>query len=94
MITLGISHKQLLRIAKLNTEEFKAIRKRRRPYNRLGFAYQLTFVRLANRFPVQRAFEILDELLTFISVQLDIPAQSIEDYQQRRETTKGSSASI
>ena len=76
MNTLGFSHEQLLRLAKLNTEDLKEIRKRRRPYNRLGFAYQLAFVRLANRFPMQRPFEIVDEILTFVSVQIDIPTQS------------------
>lgn len=86
MNTLGFSHEQLLSIGKLIPEDFQEIRKRRRPYNRLGFAYQLAFVRLTNRFPMQQPFEIVDELLTFVGVQLDIPAQTIEGYQQRRET--------
>ena len=76
MNTLGFSHEQLLHIAKLTPEDFQEIRKRRRPYNRLGFAYQLAFVRLVNRVPMQQPFEIVDEILTCVSVQIDIPTQS------------------
>jgi hypothetical protein len=32
------------------------------PAHRLGFAYQIAFVRLFNRFPRQQPFEIVDEL--------------------------------
>ena len=46
--------------------------RRRRKHNRLGFVYQLAFVRVYNRFPIQRPnFEINHELLTFVGVQLD-----------------------
>jgi len=86
MNTLDFSHEHLLRIAKLTAEDFKEIHKRRRPHNQLGFGYQLAFVRLANRFPTQQPFEIVDEILAFVSVQLDIPSPSIEAYHQRRET--------
>ena len=40
-----------------------------------GFAYQIAFVRLAHRFPLQQPLEIVDELLTYVGVQLDIPAE-------------------
>jgi hypothetical protein len=34
----------------------------RRPQNRLGFAYQLAFVRLLNRSPKQQDFEVIEAL--------------------------------
>lgn len=80
------THQQLLSIAKLSQADLKMIDQCRRDYTRLGFAYQLGFVRLANRFPAQRPFEIDDELLTFISVQLDTPSSLIQAYLQRQPT--------
>ncbi len=41
----------------------------RRDHNRLGFAYQLGFVRLFSRFPAQQPLKICDELLSFVSLQ-------------------------
>ena len=63
MKTSPYSRQQLLSIAKLTPEDFQRIYRCRRPHNRLGFAYQLAFVRLANRFPAQLPFEIDEELL-------------------------------
>ena len=40
----------------------KEILQRRRDHNRLGFAYQMAFVRLVNRFPAQQPLEVLPEL--------------------------------
>jgi len=80
------SHQQLVEGAKLSADDLKEIEQRRRPHNRLGFAYQLAYVRLFNQFPSQLAFEIEEELLAFISVQLVIPTESIHEYTQRRET--------
>ncbi len=80
------SHDEFLLIAKLKPEDIVEIHKRRRENNRLGFAYQLAFVRLHNRFPAQQPLEILDELLTYIAIQLDIPETAIVAYQRRRQT--------
>ena len=49
----------------------------RRAHNQLGFAYQVGFVRLLNRFPKQEPFEVLDELLLFTSVQLGVDSTLI-----------------
>lgn len=70
--------------AQLTTEDLEQIRQRRRDYSRLGFAYQLAFVRLLNRFPVQQPFEVIDEILTYVGIQLDIPTAKIADYSRRR----------
>jgi hypothetical protein len=36
-------------------------------HNRLGFAYQMGFLRLTGRFPTQQPLEILDDLLAFVA---------------------------
>ena len=83
---LPYAHHQLQVAAKLTTVDIQEIQQRRRDHNRLGFAYQLVFVRLANRFPVQQPFELDEELLTFVSIQLDLPTQLIQTYAQRQST--------
>ena len=82
----NVSHEQILRMAQFSAEDLTEINQRRRAHNQLGFAYQLAFVRLTNRFPIQQPLEVNEELLTFVSVQLAIPAQLIQVYTQRRST--------
>ncbi len=64
------TRRQLRREAALTEADLEEIRQCRRPHNRLGFAYQLSFVRLLNRFPNQQPFEVVEELAIFTSVQL------------------------
>lgn len=81
------TREQLLVLAKLTAEDLEEIERRRRDHNRLGFAYQLAFMRVYNRFPIQRpSFEIDHELLTFVGVQLDISVDEIEHYHPRQPT--------
>ena len=86
MSTVRFSHQEIVREAKFSPEDMAEIQKRRQEHTRLGFAYQLAFVRLAHRFPAQQPLEIIDELLTYVGIQLDIPAENIESYQQRQPT--------
>ena len=72
--------------ARLTAEDLEQIRQRRRDYNRLGFAYQLAFVRLLNRFPSQQPFEVIDEILTYVSIQLSISTALITQYTKRQKT--------
>jgi len=58
----------------------KEVAKCRRDHNRLGFAYQIGFARLFNRFPAQQPLEINDELLSFVAVQMNIDSERISDY--------------
>ena len=44
----------------------------RRPHKRLGFAYQVAFVRLFDRFPQQQPFELFEELVWFSAAQLGL----------------------
>lgn len=81
------TREQLLVLAKLTAEDLEEIERRRRDHNRLGFAYQLAFMRIYNRFPIQRpSFEIDLELLTFVGIQLDISVDEIEYYHTRQPT--------
>lgn len=72
--------------ARLTQMDLKQINRCRRQHNRLGFGYQLSFVRLVNRFPTQQPFEVVDDILNYVSAQLSISAESIQLYSQRRET--------
>jgi hypothetical protein len=49
---------------------FAQLGKGGRPHNRLGFAYQVAFARLFDRFPQQQPFELLEELVYFSAAQL------------------------
>ncbi len=77
---------RVLELGKLTSEDLHRIRQCRRDYNRLGFGYQIAFVRLENRFPVQTPFELIDDLLTFVAVQTDIAAGEINRYAERQQT--------
>src|SRR6516162_3733517 len=80
------SRDQLKRVATLTEEDFVQLGKCRRPHNRLGFAYQVAFVRLFNRFPQQQPFEVLDELVNLCAAQLGIDADLIGLYRERQQT--------
>jgi hypothetical protein len=45
------SPEELIRHASLTLSDLEQINRCRRDYNRLGFAYQIGFVRLLNQFP-------------------------------------------
>lgn len=86
MSTLKYSHEQLVTLAKLALADMAEIQQRRQPHNRLGFAYQLAYVRLFNCFPAQVAFVAIEEILTFVSVQLNLTTDAITDYATRQQT--------
>jgi len=74
MTPLSYSRGQLVREATLTEADLAEIAQCRRDHNRLGFAYQVGFVRLFHRFPAQQPLEICDELLGFVAMQLDMDA--------------------
>jgi hypothetical protein len=86
MTPLSFSRGQLIREASLTETDLVEIAKCRRDHNRLGFAYQIGFVRLFNRFPDQQPLEVCDELLSFVAAQLNIDATSLEEYAARQPT--------
>jgi Domain of unknown function (DUF4158) len=70
------------------------VAKCRRAHNRLGFAYQIGFARLFNRFPAQQPLEINDELLSFVAVQMNIDSERISDYALWQHTVSEHQARI
>ena len=83
---INYTHEQLINVAQITAKDIEQINLCRRQHNRLGFGYQLTFVKLANRFPTQQPFEIVEDILVFVSIQLNIPSKSIQAYTYRRQT--------
>jgi len=84
MITL--TPQVIVKLGSLEQEDFYQIKECRGQHNKLGFCYQLLFVKIINKFPVQVPFEIIDSILTFASLQTNIDAQEIEFYQKRQQT--------
>lgn len=80
------THEQLVTVAQFNSKDIEQIATCRRQHNCLGFGYQLAFVRITNRFPFSTPFEILDDVLKFVGIQLDIPQNAIDLYAQRQQT--------
>lgn len=74
------TQEQLTKIARLSDEDVRVINECRSAYSKLGFAYQLCHVRLFNRFPAQSPFEPIEELATFVAVQLDVPVEQLKVY--------------
>ena len=62
------------------------ISKRRGDPHRLGFAYQLGFVRAFQRFPVQQPLEICEELLSLVALQTGIDGGLLGDYASWQKT--------
>ena len=71
MTSASFSRGKLVREASLTQADMNEVAKCRRDRNRLGFAYQIGFARLFNRFPAQQPLEINDELLSFVAVQMN-----------------------
>jgi len=86
MSSVTFSQAELIRIAKFSPVDMARIQECRHAHTRLGFAYQLAFVRLANRLPAQEPLELMDEILTYVGVQIDIPPTTIHLYTQQRRT--------
>jgi hypothetical protein len=80
MMSLSFSRGQMVREASLTEADLAEVAQCRRDHNRLGFAYQIGFVRLFHRFPAQQPLEVCDELLNFVALQLGIEEARIADY--------------
>ena len=94
MTPLSFSRGQMVREASLTEADLAEVAKCRRDHNRLGFAYQIGFVRLFSRFPAQQPLEICDELLSFVAMQLNIDATGIDGYAARQHTVSDHQARI
>src|SRR3954452_18758964 len=94
MTPLSFSRRQMVRDASLTEADLAEVAKCRRDHNRLGFAYQIGFVRLFSRFPAQQPLEVCDELLSFVAMQLNIDATGVDGYADRQHTVSDHQARI
>jgi len=85
---------QLIRQGSLSPQDLAEVAACRGDHNRLGFGYQIGFVRLFNRFPAQSPFEIQEDLLKFTAMQLHIDSERIEEYAGRQPTVSEHQAQI
>ena len=81
-----VSRPRLIRDATFLEADRQEIALRRGPHNRLGFAYQVAFVRVLGRFPQQAPLEIDGEILRFAALQLGADAETIHAYASRQQT--------
>lgn len=81
-----INHELLVKFAPFSPGDVARISECRRSYNRLGFGYQMAFVRLLNRFPIQQPFEIAEDIIAYASIQLNISSKEIDSYAKRQAT--------
>ena len=77
---------RLIRDLSLTRTDQMEISKRRGDPHRLGFAYQLGFVRVFQRFPVQQPLEICEEWLSFVALQTGIDGGLLGDYASWQQT--------
>lgn len=80
------SREALVKLAKFTDEELNLINRRRKKPNRLGFAYQLAFVKLHNRLPTQQPLELVDELVQYVALQLGLKTDFLQAYSERQPT--------
>ena len=80
------SRSQLIRDSSLTKTDLLEIATCRGDQHRLGFAYQLGFVRVFQRFPVQQPLEICEELLSFVALQTGIDGGRLSDYASWQQT--------
>jgi TnpA family transposase len=76
----------IIQTATITDEEKVLIYKCRGDQNRLGFCYQMMFVKVFNRFPIQVPLEMQDQILTFASLQMSMPTEDIQTYKKRQQT--------
>ena len=86
MNRLHFTQEQLAKAARLSDEDVQRINQCRGARSRLGFAYQLCYVKLFNRLPAQSPFTPVEELATFVAVQLDIPIEQLSAYASQQVT--------
>ena len=88
------SRRELIQHGSLTQRDLAEVAACRGNHNCLGFAYQIGFVRLFNRFPTQEPFEIHENLVKFTAMQLHIDPERIQEYAGRQPTVSQHRAHI
>ena len=78
------SQKSLIFYGTLNKDDIAQISQCRGASNKLGFSYQLVFIRLFNFSPQVTPFEIIEELLIYAAIQLSVESSEINVYAKNR----------
>ena len=81
-----LSRLRLIREGSLTESDWEEVSRCRGQHNRLGFAYQIAFVRILGRFPTQVPFEIDGEILRFTALQLKVSPEIMDAYSSRQQT--------
>ena len=76
----------IIQLATLSEQDRYIIHKCRGERNRLGFSYQLMFVKVFNRFPRQFPLEVHPQILTFAVLQMGVNPDLIQACQKRQQT--------
>ena len=79
------SQQSLIELGKLQERDFALIKKCRGDHNKLGFAYQLIYIKLLNILPNQSPFEIIDEIVIYAAIQLSLDNVNILKYKNNRK---------
>jgi hypothetical protein len=80
------TQEQLVQVAKLSDVDIERTNTCRGTQSKIGYAYQICYVKLFNRLPPQSPLEILDELAIFVAIQVDIPKDQLHAYALRQPT--------
>lgn len=82
----SFSKHTLINIGALSDGDLNEVAKCRGNHNKLGFSYQLIFVKLLNYFPKIKPLEIIDEILSYAATQLSVDEKLVAEY--RKNATK------
>lgn len=85
-IVMALPESVIIQLARLSDQDRFRIQKCRGQHNQLGFAYQLMFAKVFNRFPNQIPLEIQSQILSFAVLQLGLKIELINAYQKRQQT--------
>lgn len=80
----NFSQYSLIEYGHLNEADRTLIKRCRGEHNKLGFAYQLIFIRLLNKVPCQSPFEIIEEIVIYAGMQLALDNALIRSYFNRQ----------
>jgi len=81
----NFSQQSLIDKGTLKDEDWVLLENCRGGHNKLGFAYQLIFIRLLNTLPNQSPFEIIDEIVVYAAIQLSANHNNIQRYSNNRK---------
>ena len=80
----NFSQQSLIESGTLNEKDLTLLNQCRGNHNKLGFAYQLIFIRLLNTLPDQSLLKIIEEIVVYAAIQLSINSTDIQRYKDSR----------